>query len=230
MGVDDPPIDLVIFDLDGTLVEFRYPYIEARKSVLDLLASLGISFPADAVRRSIQDIFDEINLQVKKMGSLDLDNLMARVNDVIDIYEMEAATSTTLFEDTKYVLQSIKRLGLKIAIVTNNGKRATEFVLNRFDLRGFFDVVVTRNDGLRLKPYPDGIMWVMDKTGSTRDRTLFVGDSPIDVKAGKAAGVVVAVLKSSFFQSLGDFEIKPDYLLEHLSDLLSIIKRDSSSL
>jgi len=230
LGVDDPPIDLVIFDLDGTLVEFRYPYIEARKSVLDLLASLGISFPADAVRRSIQDIFDEINLQVKKMGSLDLDNLMARVNDVIDIYEMEAATSTTLFEDTKYVLQSIKRLGLKIAIVTNNGKRATEFVLNRFDLRGFFDVVVTRNDGLRLKPYPDGIMWVMDKIGATGDRTLFVGDSPIDVKAGKAAGVVVAVLKSSFFQSLGDFEIKPDYLLEHLSDLLSIIKRDSSSL
>ena len=230
MGVDDPPIYLVIFDLDGTLVEFRYRYIEAKKSVLDLLASLGISLPADATRRSTQDIFDEINLQVRKMGSLDLDNVMARVNDVIDIYEMEAATSTTLFEDTKYVLQSIKKLGLKIAIVTNNGKRATEFLLNRFDLREFFDVVVTRNDGLRLKPYPDGIMWVMDKIGSTGDRTLFVGDSPIDVKAGKAAGVVVAVLKSSFFQSLGDFEIKPDYLLEHLSDLLSIIKRASSSL
>lgn len=230
MGIDNIPIDLVIFDFDGTLVVFRYRFIEAKKSVIDLLTSLGISLPADAVCKSTQDIFDEIIAQVMKMGPFDLDKVMARVNDVIDLYEMEAATSTTLFEDTRYVLQSIKKLGLKIAMVTNNGKRATEFMLNRFDLQGFFDIVVTRNDGLRLKPYPDGIMWVMSKAGSIGERTLFVGDSPIDVKAGKEAGVVVAILKNSFFSSLGDFEVEPDYLLDHLSDVLFIIRGSSSSL
>lgn len=218
-------MNLVIFDLDGTLVEFRYRFAEAKTGVLDLLASLGISLSADAVYRPTQDIFDEVAFQVKKRGSLNLDEVMARVNDLIDLYEMEAATSTTIFEETKSVLEVLKKNGVKTALVTNNGRKATEFMLRRFHLKGYFDIIVTRNDGLRLKPYPDGIHWVLNKVGVSGHKTLFVGDSPIDVKAGRAAGVIVAALKSSFFKSLSDFEIKPDYLLDRLSDILLLIRR-----
>ena len=225
MKLSKPPLDLVIFDLDGTLVEFKYRFAEAKQSVLYLLASLKISLPIDVIRGSIQDIFDEIAIQVKKDVSLDLDKVMAQVNEVIDLYEMEAATSTTIFEDTRDVLEALKSNGLKTALLTNNGRKATEFMLRRFDIKRFFDIIVTRNDGLRLKPYPDGILWILDKVDASKTRTLLVGDSPIDVKAGRAAGVIVAALKSTFFKSLNDFEIKPDYLLDRLSDLLSIIKR-----
>jgi len=225
LKLSKPPLDLVIFDLDGTLVEFKYRFAEAKQSVLYLLASLKISLPIDVIRGSIQDIFDEIAIQVKKDVSLDLDKVMAQVNEVIDLYEMEAATSTTIFEDTRDVLEALKSNGLKTALLTNNGRKATEFMLRRFDIKRFFDIIVTRNDGLRLKPYPDGILWILDKVDASKTRTLLVGDSPIDVKAGRAAGVIVAALKSTFFKSLNDFEIKPDYLLDRLSDLLSIIKR-----
>jgi HAD superfamily hydrolase (TIGR01509 family) len=217
--------DLVIFDLDGTLVEFRYPSAEVRRSISDLLTSFGISLPSQALRRNTQDIFDEVAFQVKKSGSLNLEEVMARLNDVIDLYEMEAAASTNIYEDTKYVLEVLKKNGLKAALVTNNGRKATEFMLKRFDIKGFFDVIITRSDGLRLKPYPDGILCVLDKVGASSSKTLFVGDSPIDVKAGKAAGVTVAALKSTFFKSLSDFEIKPDYLLDRLSDILLLIRR-----
>lgn len=221
------PLDLVIFDLDGTLVEFRYRFAEAKQSVLCLLASLGISLPLDVAQKPTQDIFDEIAVQVKKSGSpnLNLDHVMAQVNEVIDLYEMEAATSTTLFEDTKHVLEVLKNDGLKTALVTNNGRKATDFMLNRFDIKRFFDIILTRNDGLRLKPYPDGILWVLDKVNASPTRTLFVGDSSIDIKAGRAAGVFVAALKSTFIKSLSDFEIKPDYLLDRLSDILFLIRR-----
>jgi len=219
------PFDLVIFDLDGTLVEFRYPSAEVRQSIIDLLRSLGISLPPEVVRRPTQDIFDEVAIQVKKSCSLNLDEVMARVNEVIDLYEMKAAISTTIFEDAKNVLEALKNDGLKIALVTNNGRKATEYMLEKFELKGFFDIIVTRNDRLRLKPYPDGILWVINRVGASKTRTLFVGDSPIDVKASRAAGVTVAVLKSPFFKSLSDFEIKPDYLLDSLSDVLLLIKR-----
>jgi HAD superfamily hydrolase (TIGR01549 family) len=225
LKVSNLPFDLVIFDLDGTLVEFRYPSAEARQSVVDLLGSLGISLPLDVIRKPIQDIFDEAAIQVKKSGLLNLDDVMARVNDVLDYYEMEAAISTAIFEDTKNVLEALKNAGLKTALVTNNGRKATEFMLERFGLKDFFDVIVTRNDGLRLKPYPDGILWVISRVGASRAKTLFVGDSPIDIKAGRAAGVTVAALKSRFFKSLDDFEIKPDYLLDRLSDILFLIRR-----
>lgn len=225
MKLSNLPFDLVIFDLDGTLVEFRYPSAEVRQSIIDLLRSVGISLPPEVVRRPTQDIFDEIAIQVKKRRSLNLDEVMAQVNDVIDLYEMKAAISTTIFEDAKNVLEVLKNDGLKIALVTNNGRKATECMLGRFELKGFFDIIVTRNDRLRLKPYPDGILWVINRVGASRSRTLFVGDSPIDVKAGRAAGVTVAVLKSPFFKSLSDFEIKPDYLLDNLSDILLLIER-----
>jgi len=222
---EDVTLDLVIFDLDGTLVEFKYRYIEAKKSVLHLLESIGISLPSDVTLKPTQDLFDEIANQVNKNGSLDLDEVMMKVNEVIYQYEMEAATSTTIFQDTKDVLEALKSMNIKIALVTNNGKRATEFVLTRFKIKDFFDVIVTRNDGFKLKPYPDGILWVLNKVGATKRKTLFVGDSHIDVKAGRAAGVIVVALKSSFFESINESEIKPDYLIDRLSDILLLIRR-----
>ncbi|MFN3622283.1 MAG: HAD family hydrolase, partial [Nitrososphaerales archaeon] len=212
MVISNRLMDLVIFDLDGTLVEFRYRYAEAKISVLKLLAEIGISLSDEVLRKPTQDIFDEIEVQVKRLGSLDIEEVMRRVSGVIDDYEMEAALTTRLFEDTLEVLQALKKLGLKLALVTNNGRKATDFMLKRFGLEGFFDAIVTRNDGLRLKPYPDGIIWVLRRFSVSESRAIFVGDSPIDVKAGRAARVAVAALKSTFFSSKGDFDIEPDYL------------------
>ncbi len=130
-------MDLIIFDLDGTLVEFKYRYIEAKKSVLHLLETFGISLPSDVTLKPTQDIFDEIASRVKKNGSLDLDEVMMKVNEVIAQYEMEAATSTTIFQDAKDVLEALKSMNIKIALVTNNSKRATEFVLTRFKIKDF---------------------------------------------------------------------------------------------
>jgi len=225
MALGNSSLDLIIFDLDGTLVKFTCSLTEAKKCVSNLLASLGISLPFDVANKPFQDIFDEIANQARKTGSLDLDYIMAQINDIIDFYEMQAATSTTIFEEARDVLDALKENGLKIALVTNNGRKATRFVLKRFSLEKFFDIIVTRNDGLRLKPYPDGVLWVLDKVGAHKTRTLFVGDSVIDVKAGKSAGVIVAAIKGQFLRSQSDFEIKPDYLIDRLSDILSLIRR-----
>ncbi len=217
--------DLVIFDLDGTLVEFKYRFKEAKASVLKLLAEMGIFLSDEVLRKPTQDIFDEIVVQVKRLGSLDVNEVMERVSEVIDGYEMDAALTTRLFEDTIQVLEALKKLGLKLALVTNNGRKATDFMLRRFGLEGFFDVIVTRNDGFRLKPYPDGIKWVLGRVAISESRAIFVGDSPIDVKAGRAAGVAVAALKSTSFESKGDFDTEPDYLVDRLSDILILITR-----
>ncbi|MEM3510878.1 MAG: HAD family hydrolase [Nitrososphaerales archaeon] len=223
MVIVNRSVDLVIFDLDGTLVEFRYRFKEAKISVLKILAEMGISLSDEALRKSTQDIFDEIVFQVKRLGSLDLDEVMRRVSEVIDEYEMEAALTTRLFEDTLQVLQALKKLGLKLALVTNNGRKATEFMIKKFGLEGFFDAIITRNDGLRLKPYPDGIKWVLGRFAVSESRAMFVGDSPIDVKAGRAAGVVVVALKSTFFGSKSDLDVEPDYLVDNLSDILLLV-------
>ena len=138
MGLkEDVTLDLIIFDLDDTLVEFKYRYIEAKKSVLHLLETFGISLPSDVTLKPTQDIFDEIASRVKKNGSLNRDEVVMKVNEVITQYEMEAATSTTIFQDAKDVLEVLKSINIKIALVTNNSKRATEFVLTRFKIKDF---------------------------------------------------------------------------------------------
>lgn len=134
---EDVTLDLIIFDLDDTLVEFKYRYIEAKKSVLHLLETFGISLPSDVTLKPTQDIFDEIASRVKKNGSLNRDEVVMKVNEVITQYEMEAATSTTIFQDAKDVLEALKSMNIKIALVTNNSKRAAEFVLTRFKIKDF---------------------------------------------------------------------------------------------
>lgn len=225
MSIGSLSVDLVIFDLDGTLVEFKYRFKEAKMGVLKLLDEIGISLPRDVLSKSTQDIFDEIVTQAERSGILGVDEVMKQVNEVIDTYEMQAAQSTQLFEDTLSVLETLKKMGLKLALVTNNGRKATDFMLKRFGLEGFFDVIVTRNDGFRLKPYPDGLKWVLRRVDVSESRAIFVGDSPIDVEAGRAAGVFVAALKDSFLRFRGDFDIKPDYLLDTLSDILRVVAR-----
>jgi hydrogenase expression/formation protein HypE len=93
-------------------------------------------------------------------------------------------------------VRRLQALGLKVGVLTRNGRAAVEVALARFaSLRASdFDVIVTRDDELPPKPAPDGVRFAAQTMGADPSETLMVGDYLLDTQAGHAAGAVTAYL------------------------------------
>src|SRR5208283_5698369 len=79
-------------------------------------------------------------------------------------------------------------MGLKLGVLTTTPRKPLESVVKRFALQGYFDIMLAMEDA-KSKPNPDGLEQIIREFGISKDECLYVGDSPIDVLTGKAAGV-----------------------------------------
>jgi HAD superfamily hydrolase (TIGR01509 family) len=156
-------LKLVIFDLDGTLLD----------SPLDF----------DAIRA-------EIGLPAGRPILEALDHLppadRTRAEAVIDRHESEAVRASRLFPGAADLVARLRTRGLRVALLTRNTRASVEAACRRHGLT--FDAAVTRED-LAPKPSPDGVRHLMDACGAGPHETVVVGDFRFDVEAGAAAGV-----------------------------------------
>ncbi|MDQ3866896.1 MAG: HAD-IA family hydrolase [Actinomycetota bacterium] len=177
----------VLFDLDGTLIDsgamILASFRHATRTVLareipdeELVAAVGGATIHDQMR-----VFD-----------------VERVEDLVEAYR---AHNTPLheeleaFEGVDRVLASLRSEGRRLGVVTAKRRRTVDLAFRVLDLGRWFDTVVTAEDTARHKPDPEPVLLALDRLGGTPAAAAFVGDSPFDVAAGKAAGVFsVAVL------------------------------------
>jgi len=117
-----------------------------------------------------------------------------------------------LFPDVEEVLRTIKKKKIKIGLATNNRIRLTTKVLKHYKIFKYFDAIVTRDDGLKPKPYPDPILKVCEKLNVMPDETIYVGDTKNDYKAAKSAGCLVVGVNS-----------QGDLVIDEVSDILDLV-------
>jgi len=165
----------VLFDLDGTLT---------RPGALD--------FPA--IKRAVGCPPESLVLEwIEALpDGARRDHALA----ALERFEMAAAAVSAPNTDAERVLRSLRAQGLKIGVLTRNGLPAVRRALSRF--RGLdaddFDVIVTRDDEIPLKPAPDGVLHAAAAMGVPPEHTLVVGDFVLDMLAGRAAGALTAYL------------------------------------
>src|SRR6266540_77274 len=94
----------------------------------------------------------------------------------------------TIEEGAGDVLARLRERGHPLTVLTNNARPATLEALEQFELRQFFDLVVTRDDVAALKPAPDGVTRAIEAFAGRISRTLVIGDSWIDGMAAGRAG------------------------------------------
>lgn len=193
------PYDLVLFDLDGTLIEtapeiadavndtlsrFRLPSVSqqqvndwighgTRELLIQALAFTG-NTPAETVRHA--DSFRLIEAEFAVF------------------YARRCGTRSRLYPHVRETLLALRAFGVKLAVVTNKEGRYTETVLRAHDLLPLFDRVISGDTLPVKKPDPAGVHDCMQRFGVARERTLFVGDSSIDVATARNAGVTVWAL------------------------------------
>lgn len=193
----------LIFDFEGTLVNFAWDLDKAVKEAKSVLEERGIKIESD----NYAEIYNFVASFYPSLISL--------IDQIYDKYDLQALEKWKLKEGVKDVLE---KLGVKKAIVSNISKDVLRDALERFHISNCFEAVIGRKDVPLLKPSPAGIFKAIESLKTNKKDVLFVGDSRSDVEACKKAGIKIAVLEGENKLS----ELNADYKLNSFSDILSL--------
>jgi phosphoglycolate phosphatase len=193
------PVALV-FDIDGTLVTFKFDVQGTRRAILMEMASSGFDTQGLGLATPTQGFLDSAKAQASSGGAqADFDAFRARVYEILDGFEVRSVASTSALPGAKEALQRLKANGARLAVLTNSGLRAAREALGRAGLSGYFEFVLTRDDTVSMKPRPEGIASAVSRLGVGPESTYYVGDSPFDIAAAKGAGVrVISVATGNY--------------------------------
>ncbi len=188
-------IRAVAFDLDGTLAEFNLDYKSVRAEIRAFL--INQKFPASIFSRneSVFEMLEKAEVLMRNNGRAEEDAsaVQERALDIVFKREIKAARETSLLPGVFETLRILKDAGLRLAIFTINGKRATDFILHSFHLTQFFEAVVTRETVSRVKPDPSHLAAAVKALNVNYDEVIVVGDSVVDMRSAKALDVKAAV-------------------------------------
>ena len=145
------------------------------------------------------------------------------VSDYYECYRTHVSIRGLVFPGIAELLHKIKESGLRLALFTGVEKTMMEYTLNPFRLSEFFQVRITADDVQKSKPDPEGINLALSRIKADAKDSMYVGDSPADIVAGRRAGVMTgAALWSP--ENRGDPTTEhPDYefrSVQQLSDFL----------
>jgi len=128
------------------------------------------------------------------------------------------------FPGAAETVAELDRRGYRLAIVTSKHRRAAMRGIELCGIVSHFDVIVTPEDVREPKPHPEPVLFALDKLGVRAEEALFVGDSPHDVAAGRAAGTRTAAALWGPFGREALERAGPDALLHAQHDVLSLVE------
>jgi len=171
----------VLFDLDGTLIDsgeiILSSFRHATQTVLEreipdevLAAAVGGSNIYEQMRAFDEERAEELVRVYREHNEPLHDDLVA-------------------FEGIERVLERLKSEGRQLGIVTAKRRRTVDLAFAILPLERYFDAVVTAEQTQHHKPHPEPVLTALERLGSEPAEAAFVGDSPFDMGAGKAAGV-----------------------------------------
>lgn len=220
----DTSFELIMFDLDGTLVETAP---EIRDAVNDTLDRFGLpAVPQDCVNNWIGHGTQELLIQALAFASKTTGPLV-RASSALSLfsaefgrhYEQRCGSNSRLYPHVRETLKQLREHGTKLAVVTNKEERYTRVVLEAHRLAALFDRVISGDSLATKKPDPAGIESCLDEFRVSRASALFVGDSSIDVATARNAGVQVWVLPYGYNMGEPIEASAPDRVIENFSAL-----------
>ncbi len=203
----------ILFDLDGTIVDSRQAYIEAARAAFNAAGQIPPE-TRDALeipRRLEQglSISDIVRFDVKRF--LDI---------YLRTYYSVTRTKTKLVPNVEATIHALSKRA-KLALITMRLVPATAVLeeLEHFGLGQYFTYVVTALDTQKPKPSPEALIKTVKALDVNMCDCVIVGDSIIDIKAGKAAGAMTVAVLSGLFSREELAQETPDLILRDVTEL-----------
>jgi len=209
-------IDLIIFDLDGTLIDSLDDLTNATNH---MLLSLGRSaVTRDQVRGYVGQ--GARRLVEKALPAATADEIERGLALFLSYNEKHIVDQTSLYPGARETLTALREAGLTLAVVSNKNVALCTKVLSTLGADGFFASVIGADSLAERKPSPEPLLKVLRDLGVPPERAIMVGDSINDIAAGQAAGM--ATIGCTFgYGDLAEIE-DADFLIDSLPVLLKL--------
>ncbi len=209
-------IKLIIFDLDGTLIDSR---IDITNAINYALEPYGIgTFTVDEITRMVgKGITTLIEDILRPHPDIKKEKVLKRF---LEHYESHLVDNTMAYPGVYGTLERLYRW--RKAVVSNKREYLSKSILRALDLEKFFDIVVGSDTTPEKKPSPLPIDFVLDKLDITRSETVMVGDSEIDIKTARVSGVKVISVTYGY-RPRGVLN-GADYIIDDITELPALIE------
>ena len=211
-------IEGIVFDVDGTLTNSIESYY---KVFLEVTARFGISIRKEDVLEPMTTgalIWDRILPE----DLPDRDEKIRQLMKVIPQVYREVFQHVHPFAGLDSVLKGLEERGVRLGALTSSREVAVR-PLHHHGLSHYFIVIMTREDGFPPKPAPDGILECLRRMKVQPSHAIAIGDSPLDIRAGKAAGTLtIGVLSGIASQEQLGAEA-PTAIIKDVLQLLSLL-------
>ncbi|WP_298832054.1 pyrophosphatase PpaX [uncultured Planococcus sp.] len=209
-------INTLLFDFDGTLLDTNELIIQTFLTVLDehYPGRFGREDALHFIGPSLEQTFmaidpdrvEELTVQYRSLNRMMHDELVEEYDGVAE------------------TLRLLKARGLKMAIVSTKRSETIRHGLALMGVSDVFDVLVGLDHVSNPKPDPEPLHLALEQLGASHDEALMIGNNSHDIEGGKNAGVRTAgvawAAKGEEFLA----GYKPDFMLQHISDLLELTK------
>ena len=210
-------IKLLIFDLDGTLVDSRFDLADAVNYALKKLKKPQLTYG------EIPPLLGSgLGYLLQKATGEEEPAVLQHARQLFDeYYSHHYADKTRRYPGVKETLAALGHL--KKAVYSNKAQAFTEAIVRELGLAPYFDAVMgAQPDRHPLKPDPAGIRIILGQLSIPASQSLMVGDSTHDMEAGKAAGMLTCAVTYGYRPAEVLKKMSPDLMIEAFPDLMKL--------
>jgi len=206
--------ELLIFDLDGTLIDTREDITRAvnemlvyyklpEKKVWEVTGLVG-----DGILKLVERCVSDKNININEAVEVFKDNYKKHMLDTTKPYPGITEVLSELSDKTK-------------AVLTNKAFSFSKAILDGLNLTPFFDIIVGGDTLPVKKPNPDGLKYILQKTGISKSRAVMIGDGKNDMLTAKKVGISSIFVTYGFYR-LNKNEINSDFIINDPREILLI--------
>ncbi len=225
MPLKVPEIKALCFDVDGTLSNTDDLYAQ---KVSKFFPRLLIKDPAHAARRFVMWIESPGNALLGLADSLHLDDEMVAFINWLSRHRRLSSKKFLLVPGVDEMLKQLHGR-YPMAIVSARDEMGTMRFLEQFDLARYFDAIVTGLSAKYTKPYPDPVLLAAQKMNVPPENCLMIGDTTVDIRAGKSAGAQTLGVLCGFGEEPELRRFGADEIVEDTTKLWEILTADGRS-
>ena len=211
---------LVVFDLDGTLIDSAP---DMHRAVNLMLADLGCApLTLPDIRSMVGDGASALIARALAARHCVSADPAKALDEFLEHYEADPTNVTRTFPGVADTLGRLQATGLTLAVCTNKPSRLTSMILEGLEIDRFFTRVVAGDTMPFRKPDPRALMEVVDGFGTPKEATLMVGDSEVDAATAHSAGVPFVLMTYGYHR--GPIEdISSVATLDHFQELATLL-------
>lgn len=221
-----PGFDPIVFDLDGTVIDtVELIRVSFRHAVLEVL---GEDLPDEVIMAGVGQPL------MTQMVSLSPQHAQALYDTYREHNHRVHDELIREYDGVEAALGRLRAAGRRLAIVTSKSADTTAMAFRSLPrIERYFDVVVTAGDTSEHKPSPVPILLALERLGAAAGGTgdvprsraggaIYIGDAPVDIMAGHAAGVATAAVLWGLFSREALRSSRPDHMLERPDELVAL--------